>query len=144
MSATTNFSQMLIDISGDLLESVPNSREMQSRVDMVVMGWNMSLLSKAERQLKMKRFLRKLKGTAPSKEALKGLEQEIKKVVKHKLNLYPDNDTELLRAEVLEHSQGNHELKVYFKDKEEMAKQQLTQHTVFKLNQNMARAQSDN
>lgn len=144
MPITENFSQMLVDISGDLLQSVPNQREMQSRVDMVVMAWNMSLHSRAERQLKMKRFLRKLKGTAPSKEALKGLETEIKKVIKHKLNLYPENYTELVRAEVLKHAQDNYELKVYFKDKEEEAKMQIAQHTVFKLNKDMAKGQTNN
>lgn len=142
MSETENFSQMLVDISGDLLQSVPSQREMQSRVDIVVTGWNMSLHSRADRPLKLKRFLRKQKGAAPSKEALKSLEAEIKNVIKHKLNLYPDVDTELVRAEVIEQSQGNYEIKVYFKDKEEEAKQQQAQYTITRLNQSMSKGSS--
>lgn len=138
MSDTENYSQMLVDISGDLLQSVSSPREMQSRADMLVTGWNMSLLPSADRALKMKRFLRKLKGTAPSKEALKGLEAEIKKVIKHKMNLYPNVMTELVRAEAIEQTKGNFEIKAYFKDKEEEAMQQQAQYTITRLNQNMA------
>tara|TARA_R110001592_G_scaffold238227_2_gene497742 strand:+ start:33056 stop:33751 length:696 start_codon:yes stop_codon:yes gene_type:complete len=47
---------MLVDISGDLFESVSNHQEMQSRLDIVVTAWNMTLDSRADRQLKLKRF----------------------------------------------------------------------------------------
>ena len=102
MTLNENISQMLVDISGDLLQSVTHQRELQSRLDIVVTAWNMSLHSKLDRPLKLKRFLRKQKGFAPSKEALKGLEAEIKKIIKHKDNLYPDFDTELVRAEAIQ------------------------------------------
>ena len=54
-----NVSQMLVDIGGDLLQSVTNHQEMQSRLDIVVTAWNMTLDPRVDRQLKLKRFLRK-------------------------------------------------------------------------------------
>ena len=60
-------------------------------------------------------------------------------LVPYLLNLYPDVDTELVRAEALEQSQGNYEIKVFFKDKEEEAKQQQAQYTITRLNQSMAK-----
>ena len=142
MSDNENISQMLVDVSDDLLQSASNKQEMQSRVDIVVTGWNMSLHSRIDRPLKLKRFIRKQKGMAPSKDALKGLEAEIKKVLKHKLNLYPDVTTELVRAEAIEHAHGSYEIKAYFKDKDEEAKQQQAQYTITRLNQDMSNAPS--
>lgn len=138
MSATENFSQMLVDISDDLLQAVDNKREMQSRLDIIITAWNISLNSRADRPLKLKRFIRKQKSNAPSKEALKGLESEIKKIIKHKLNLYPDVDTELVRAEAIEKGNDSYDIKVYFKDQEEEAKQEQAQLAVTNFNKAMA------
>ncbi|MFT6029028.1 MAG: hypothetical protein ACI8O8_000759 [Oleiphilaceae bacterium] len=59
MSDNQNISQMLVDISSDLLQSVANHRVIQSRLDTLVKAWNMTLDSHADRPLKLKRFLRK-------------------------------------------------------------------------------------
>lgn len=139
MSDNVNISQMLVDISGDLLQSVSSKKEMQSRLDIVVTAWNMSLLSRVDQQLKLKRFIKKQKSFAPSKEALKGLEAEIKKIIKHKQNLYPDNNTELVRAEAVEQDSDSYEIKVYFKDKEEEAKQQQAQFAVTNFNKELSK-----
>jgi len=138
MPDNENISQMLVDISDDLLQSVDNKKEMQSRLDIIVTAWNMSLHPRVDRQLKLKRFIRKQKSFAPSKEALKSLESEIKKIIKHKINLYPDTDTELVRAEAVEQTSDSYEIKVYFKDKEEEAKQQQAQYTITRLNKEMS------
>jgi len=138
MSDNENISQMLVDISGDLLQSVENKQEMQSRLDIIVTAWNMSLHSRADRPLKLKRFIRKQKGLAPSKEALKELESAIKKVIKHKLNLYPDVDTELVKAEANEQANNTYEIKVHFKDKEEEALQEHAQYTITRMNKEMS------
>ncbi len=139
MSINENISQMLVDISGDLLASVAHPQEMQSRIDIVVTAWNMSLQPKADRALKLKRFLRKQKAFAPSKEALKHLEAEIKKIIKHKDNLYPDETTELVRAEAVQQSKENFEIKVFFKDKEEEAKQKQAQLAITNFNEQMSK-----
>ena len=138
MSDNENISQMLVDISGDLLQAIDNKQEMQSRLDIVVTAWNMSLQPKIDRPVKLKRFLRKQKGAAPSKEVLKSLEAEIKKIIKHKDNLYPDANTELVRAEAIQQTKETYEIKVFFKDKEEEAKQQQAQEEVARFNKEMA------
>lgn len=138
MSENENISQMLVDISGDLLQAIDNKQEMQSRLDIVVTAWNMSLHPKIDRPVKLKRFLRKQKGAAPNKEVLKSLEAEIKKIIKHKDNLYPDTDTELVRAEAIQQTKETYEIKVFFKDKEEEAKQQQAQEEVARFNKEMA------
>jgi hypothetical protein len=137
MSNHENISQMLVDVSDDLLQSVDNKQEMQSRLDILVTAWNLSLHSRADRPLKLKRFIRKQKGLAPSNEALKELESAIKKVIKHKLNLYPDIDTELVRAETIEQGNDTYEIKVHFKDKEEEAMQKQAQYTITRMNKEM-------
>ena len=138
MSDNENISQMLVDISDDLLQSVDNKQEMQSRLDILVTAWNMSLHSRADRPLKLKRFIRKQKSSAPSKEALKELEAAIKKAMKHKLNLYPNVDTELVRAETVEQSNDTYEIKVHFKDKKEEAMQEHAKYTITRMNKEMS------
>lgn len=138
MSENQNISQMLVDISGDLLQSIDNKQEMQSRLDIVVTAWNMSLHPKIDRPVKLKRFLRKQKSAAPNKEVLKSLEAEIKKIIKHKDNLYPDTNTELVRAEAIQQTKESYQINVFFKDKEEEAKQQQAQEEVARFNKEMA------
>lgn len=133
-----NVSQMLVDISGELLQSVSNHKEMQARLNIVVAAWNMTLDSRANRQLKLKRFLRKQKDFAPSKEALKALESEMKTIMKHKDNLYSTVDTQLVRAQATALSNESFNIKVYFKDKEEEAKQHQAQLSINYFNQKMA------
>ncbi len=139
MSDNENISQKLVDISGDLLQAIDNKQEMQSRLDIVVTAWNMSLHPKIDRPVKLKRFLRKQKGAAPNKEVLKSLEAELKKIIKHKDNLYPDANTELVRAEAIQQTKETFEIKVFFKDKEEEAKQQQAQEEVARFNKEMAK-----
>ncbi|MFT6904747.1 MAG: UTP:GlnB (protein PII) uridylyltransferase [Oleiphilaceae bacterium] len=50
---------------------------------------------------------------------MKALESEIKKIMKHKDNLYSAINTELVRAEALPQTDEIFEIKVYFKDKKE-------------------------
>lgn len=138
MSVNENISQVLVDISGELLHSVAQKQELQSRLDIVVTAWNMSLHTRLDRPLKLKRFLRKQKAAAPNKEALKLLEAEIKKIIKNKDNLYPDENTELVRAEAIQQSKDTFEIKVFFKDMEEQAKQQQAQFAITRFNQEMA------
>ena len=98
----------------------------------------MTLNSRANRQLKLKRFLRKQKGFAPSKDALKALELEMKTIMKHKDNLYSTIDTELVRAEAIAQSNESFEIKVYFKDKEEEAKLRQAQLSINYFNEKMS------
>ncbi|MFT6030235.1 MAG: hypothetical protein ACI8O8_001979, partial [Oleiphilaceae bacterium] len=67
----------------------------------------------------IKAVFEEVKGFSPSKESLKALESEIKKIMKHKDNLYSAIDTELVRAEALPQTDEIFEIKVYFKDKKE-------------------------
>ena len=116
MSNSENISEMLVHVGGDLLKSAHSLQEMQARVDMVKIAWNMSLNTQEVRKIKLKQFLKKQKKFAPSKEALKSLESEIKKIIIRKLELYPGADKELERAEVVEKAKDEYEIKAYFND----------------------------
>jgi len=119
-----NVSEMLVRIGGELLTSVNSREEIQSRLDIVITAWNMSLSSREDRKLKLKRFIRKQKGVAPSKEALKALEAEIKRMIKQKISLYPEIDDEVVRAEAIAKGDDDFEIKAYFQDKEKIAEQE--------------------
>jgi len=120
-SSDVNLSEMLVNVGGELLTSVNSRQEIQSRLDIIITAWNMSLSSREDRKVKLKRFIRKQKGVAPSKEALKGLEAEIKRMIKQKISLYPDIDDEVVRAEAIEKGDDDFEIKAYFQDKEKVA-----------------------
>ena len=118
MSNNTNVSEMLIHVGGDLLKSVSSLQEMQARVDIVITAWNMSLNPRADRKIKLKKFIKKQRGFAPNKEALKSLEAEIKKMMKQKSLLYPEIESGITKAEVIEKAKDEYEIKAYFKDKD--------------------------
>jgi hypothetical protein len=117
MSNNENISEMLVHVAGDLLKSVHSLQEMQARLDIVKTAWNMSLNTRADRKVKLKKFLKKQRKFAPNKEALKSLEAEIKRIMKQKTDLYPEVDNEITNAEAIEKAEGEYEVKAYFEDK---------------------------
>lgn len=121
MSKNENVSEMLVHVGGDLLKCATSLQEMQARLGIVKTAWNMSLISRADRKAELKSFIKKQKEFAPNKEALKGLEAEIKQVIKQKNRLYPDIDSEVVNAEAIEKGRGDYEIKAYFKSKDEAA-----------------------
>ncbi len=118
MSKNTNVSEMLLHVGGDLLKSVNSLQEMQARLDIVKTAWNMSLNPRADRKVKLKQFIKKQREFAPNKEALKKLESEIKKIMKQKTLLYPEIESGITNAEVIEAAKDEYEIKAYFKDKD--------------------------
>jgi len=110
---------MLVHVGGDLLKFVNSQQEMQARLDIVKTAWNMSLNSRADTKVELKRFIKKQRKLAPSNEALKGLELEIKRIIKQKNLLYPEINSEVVNAEAIEKEKDDYEIKAYFKAKDE-------------------------
>lgn len=91
---------------------------MQAHLDIIVTAWNMALTPRDNRAVTLKRFLKKQRGFAPNKEALKGLEEEIKRIMTQKDLFYPDVDSEIVDAEAIEKEKDNYEIQAYFKDQD--------------------------
>jgi hypothetical protein len=113
-----NVSEMLVHVSGDLLKSANGLLEMQARLDIVKTAWNMSLNTRAGTKKELKRFMKKQKKLAPSKEALKGLELEVKRVIKQKNSLYPEIVNEIISATANQKEKNDYEITANFKDKD--------------------------
>lgn len=107
-------SEMLIAVSGELLQSAESLHEMQAHLDLVKHAWNLSLLSEQARTKELKRFIKKQKKYAPSAEALKGLEWEYKRIMKQKNRLYPEVGSKIEWAEAVETSKDNYIIRAYF------------------------------
>ena len=84
-SSNDNVSEMLVHIAGDLLKAASSSEELQARLNMVKTAWNISLYTRDERKLRLKAFIRTKKDFAPSRQALKNLESELKQIIKQKV-----------------------------------------------------------
>lgn len=116
MTSNTNVSEMLVKVGGALLQSANSLQEMQARLDIVKTAWNISLNSRLDRKSALKQFLTKQKQFAPNREALKGLEFELKRIIKQKVLLYPDIDNEIVNAEAVVQENNSYEIKAHFKD----------------------------
>lgn len=116
MSDNTNVSEMLVHVGGELLNSAKNVQEMQARLDIVRTAWNMSLSSRMERKTELKQFINRQREFAPNRDALKGLEAEIKRLIKQKNLLYPDIDNEVINAEAIEKENSDYEIKAHFNE----------------------------
>lgn len=110
-------SEMLIRVGGDLLQSVNNQQEMQAHLDLVKTAWNMAINPQAKRHVELQRFIKKQKLYAPNIEALKGLEWEIRRVMKQKDRLYPEIDNEVVLAEAIEKGKDDYTIRAYFETK---------------------------
>lgn len=117
MSDNTNVSEMLVHVGGELLNSANNLQEIQARLDIVRTAWNMSLNSRMERKAELKEFINGQRDFAPNRDALKGLEAEIKRLIKQKSLLYPDIKNEVVNAEAIEKENNDYEIKAHFNEK---------------------------
>ena len=107
-------SEMIIDVSGDLFQVVDSKEEMQAHLDLVSAAWNMALFSQSERKSKLKKFLKKQQKYAPSIEALKGLEWEMRRVMKQKDRLFPEVNNKIVVAEAVETGVDEYIIRAYF------------------------------
>ena len=99
---------MLIEVSGDILESCDSIEEMQAHLDLVKHAWNLSLYSENKRKVKLNRFIDSQRPHAPSEESLKGLEWEYRRIMKQRIVLYPKVKRKIEYAEAIETSKDNY------------------------------------
>lgn len=107
-------SEMLIDVGGDLLQVVNNQQEMQVHLDLVKIAWNMATYPLSNRKTELKRFIKKRRKYAPSIEALKGLEWEMRRIMKQKDRLYPEINHKVVIAEAIEKGKDDYVIRAYF------------------------------
>jgi hypothetical protein len=109
-------SEMMIEVSGELLETPGSLDEMQAHLELVRQAWNMSLYSENKRKSKLKQFLQSQKPYAPSEEDLKGLEWEFRRIIKQKNVLFPEVKSKIEYAQAIETSKDNYIIRAYFSD----------------------------
>ena len=107
-------SQMLVNVSGDLLEVTTNLMEMQAHLDIVKTAWNISVKTPEQRKIDIKRLIKKQKKYAPSPEALQGYEWEIRRIIKQKDRLYPSVKHKVIVAEAISKSGDDYIIRAYF------------------------------
>jgi hypothetical protein len=114
MPTEKKVSEMLIAVSGELLQAVDDQQEMQAHLDLVMTAWNMATESGDKRKQKLKRFISKQKKYAPSTEALKGLEWEVRRIMKQKDLLFPEIHNKVVIAEAIEKGKDDYIIRAYF------------------------------
>jgi BioD-like phosphotransacetylase family protein len=107
-------SEMMIAIGGDILNNVVSQEEMQAHLNMVKNAWNISCYPEKRRKIKLKRYIKNQKPYAPSEESLKGLEWEIRRMMKQKIKYFPTVNSKIKMAEAIEVSQDNYIIRAYF------------------------------
>ena len=107
-------SEMLIAISGDLLQAPDSLVEMQAHLDIAAHAWNLSLLPKAKSKYELQKFIKTQKPNAPNLEQLKGLEAEYERIIEQKQKLFPDVLNKIKLAEAVETSKNKYIIRAYF------------------------------
>jgi len=106
-------SEMIIAVAGDVLQRPDSKEEMEAHLEIVICAWNMSLYSANKRKIKLNKFIESQKPYAPNSEALKGLEWEIRRIMKQKNTLYPKVKKKIEFAEVIETGEDNYIIRAY-------------------------------
>jgi hypothetical protein len=119
MSEEQKISAMMIGIASELLKTPESQEEMQAHLDLVRTAWNIAIKSDMVRKREIKAFIKKQKKYAPSKEALKGLGWEIRRVIKQKDKLYPDVNNRIITAEAVHEGGVGYVIRAYFAEKKE-------------------------
>jgi len=107
-------SEMLIAISGDLLQTPDNLMEMQAHLDIAKHAWNLAIMPVEKERLELQAFLKQQAPYAPSAEALQGLEWEYKRIIKQKRKLFPTVLSEIKHAQAVETSKDNYIIRAHF------------------------------
>ncbi|MGB5729790.1 MAG: hypothetical protein WBM52_21540 [Thiogranum sp.] len=116
MAFEKKVSEMIIDVSGTLFDAVDNQQEMQAHLDLVLTAWNMAIKSPVKRKRELERFLEEQKEYAQSAEALKGLEWEMRSIMKRKDRLFPQIKRMIVAAEAIETSSDEYIIRAYFEE----------------------------
>ena len=114
MPVDKKVSEMLVAVSGDLLQTVDNQMEMQAHLDLIKTAWNMATESGEVRTVELKCFIDRQRNYAPSIEALKELEWEIRRIVKQKDKLFPEVKSKVVNAEAVEKGKDDYIIRAYF------------------------------
>ena len=114
MPVEKKVSEMLVKVSGELLQNADNRIEMQAHLDLVKTAWNIATESGEKRKRQLKRFISKQKKYAPSAEALKSLEWEIRRIMMQKDRHFPEVNSKVVIVEAVEKAKDDYIIRAYF------------------------------
>ena len=93
---------MLIDISGDFIINETDPEEVAVRADITRIAWNIAILPKRKRNPALHKYLKKVFKYAPDQEAIDSLKDEMSRIIKRKVKLYPALKNKIERVEIVE------------------------------------------
>ena len=96
---------MLIDVSDDFIIGATEQEEASIRADITRIAWNIAILPKHKRNPGLKRYLKKVSKYAPDQEAIDSLKDEMARIIKRKVEMYPSLKNKIQKVEVIR--QGN-------------------------------------
>lgn len=95
-------SEMVVHFAGEYLALGEDMEHKQQLLNSAVSAWNIACLNEQKREKAIKKYLEGWKSFNPThgKDMLEGVEEDIRLLIKRKLELYPDIKKQIIRAHI--------------------------------------------
>jgi hypothetical protein len=95
-------SEMVSDFAGDFISLSEDIQEMQQYLHAAVSAWNIACLDKRDRVRLIKSYMKNYQKMNPDqdKKTYQSVEDDLRKLIKQKINLYPDVDVQIVDARI--------------------------------------------
>ncbi len=94
-------SEMIIEFSGDYIDMGITIEEKQSYLNVACTAWNISILREHERKKKISNYIREYKRLNPHTNDQVNLRQDIEKLIKQKIRMFPAIEKPIYNAEIV-------------------------------------------
>jgi len=101
-SQKKKISEMISDFAGDYISLGDDIQEMQQYLHAAVSAWNTACLNKRDRVRLIKSYMQNYRKMNPdqNKKVYKGVEDDLRLLIRQKIKLYPDVDVQVLDAQI--------------------------------------------
>jgi len=95
---------MISDFAGDYISLGDDIQEMQQYLHAAVSAWNIACLDKRDRVRLIKSYMQNYRkmNSDQNKKVYKGVEADLRLLIKQKIKLYPDVDVQVVDAQIEE------------------------------------------
>lgn len=103
-SRKKKISEMVGDFAGDYISLGDDIQEMQQYLHAAVSAWNIACLDKRDRVRLIKSYMKNYRKMNPeqNKRVYKGVEDDLRLLIKQKIKLYPDVEVQIVDAKIEE------------------------------------------
>jgi hypothetical protein len=126
-SPKIKMSELISEYASDYINMGENTKERQSYLNGACTAWNIANLDEKHREEAIRRVIEGYKRTNPGTDDVENLEQDLRKLIQKKLEMFPDIKKVIIDAMIEPISETKYRINIASTDDKELLKEILKQ-----------------